>query len=180
MSTVLLLIDIQNDYFAGGSMELSNAECAAENAARVLKHFRKENLPVIHIQHEAINPEATFFIPNTQGVEFYSTIIPLKGEAVILKNFPNSFRETSLLQKLQGLGITKIVICGMMTQMCVDATVRAAKDLGFDCIIIGDACATRDMEIFGKVIMAEAVQNAFLAALNYYYAEVTDAKNYLE
>jgi nicotinamidase-related amidase len=80
---------------------------------------------------------------------------------------------------LNSLNINDLVICGMMTHMCVDATTRAAKDYGFNCILIGDACATKDLEINGIVIKAEYVQNSFLSALNYFYSSVKTTNQYL-
>jgi nicotinamidase-related amidase len=64
--------------------------------------------------------------------------------------------------------------------MCVDATTRAAKDLGFACVVIGDACATKDLEIQGKKVTAIEVQKSFLAALNYFYSTVRDTQEYLD
>ena len=75
--------------------------------------------------------------------------------------------------------ITDLVICGMMTHMCVDATTRAAKDFGFNCIVIGDSCATKDLEIHGQKVKAKDVQNSFLAALDYFYAEVITTELFL-
>ncbi len=117
-------------------------------------------------------PGSTFFIPGTLGAEIHDNVAPATGEKVIEKNFPNSFRDTDLLDYLRSEGITDLVVCGMMTQMCVDATVRAAKDFGFSCTVIGDACATKDLEIGGRTVSAADVQTAFLAALNYFYATV--------
>jgi nicotinamidase-related amidase len=104
---------------------------------------------------------------------------PKNGEKVIIKHYPNSFRETELFDHLKKGNITDLVICGMMTQMCVDSTVRAAKDFGFNIIVIGDACATKDLEVNGETVKAEQVQVAFLAALNYFYATVRTAEEYL-
>jgi nicotinamidase-related amidase len=75
--------------------------------------------------------------------------------------------------------ITELVICGMMTHMCIDATTRAAKDFGFNCILIGDACATRDLVISGITVMADDVHNSFLAALNGFYSSVISVNEYL-
>ncbi|SOS52779.1 Uncharacterized isochorismatase family protein YddQ (fragment) [Tenacibaculum dicentrarchi] len=55
-----------------------------------------------------------------------------------------------------------------MTHMCVDATTRAAKDFGFECTVISDACATKNIEINNETVKAKEVQKAFLGALNYY------------
>ena len=84
-----------------------------------------------------------------------------------------------LLEYLQSQNITDLVICGMMTHMCVDATVRAAKDFGFNCIVIGDACTTKELEINGQNVKVSEVQKSFLAALNYFYSTVVSTEKYL-
>lgn len=104
----------------------------------------------------------------------------MNTEKAIIKHYPNSFRKTDLLLYLKNLEINDLVICGMMTHMCVDATVRAAKDFGDDITLIGDACATKAQEINGEIVEAKAVYNSFLAALNYFYATVINTKKYLE
>ncbi len=178
MKKALILIDIQNDYFPNGSMELVDAVSASENAKVLLKEFREKKLPVVHIQHIAVNPAATFFIKNTKGAEIYKNVAPLKDEKVIVKNYPNGFRDTELLDCLKTFDVGGLVICGMMTHMCVDATTRAAKDFGFECQVIGDACATRHLEIDGESVCAKDVHNSFLGALNYYYSEVINTNKF--
>lgn len=175
----LIIIDIQNDYFEGGANPLIGSLEASENAKALLNDFRERSLPVIHIQHFSTRVGSTFFIPNTKGAEIHENVIPVGGEKVIAKNYPNSFRETDLLEYLQSNHITDLVICGMMTHMCVDATTRAAKDFGFTCTVIGDACATRDLKIQGSVVAASEVQKSFLGALSYFYSSVLTAKEYL-
>jgi nicotinamidase-related amidase len=101
------------------------------------------------------------------------------GEKIIVKHYPNSFRETDLLDFLRSRSITDLVICGMMTHMCVDATTRAAKDYDFNIVLVGDACATKDLEINGARVNSIDVQNSFLAALNYFYATVDNTQHYL-
>ncbi|PXV67997.1 nicotinamidase-related amidase [Dysgonomonas alginatilytica] len=174
----LVIIDIQNDYFTGGNMPLVGSEEAVLNAKLVLEQFRKEGLPVIHIQHVSDRPGSIFFVPGTKGVEIHSEVAPLESEKIIVKHYPNSFRETELSDYLKSKGISDLVICGMMTSMCVDATTRAAKDFGYNCTVIGDACAAPNLEINGKPVSGENVHNAFLAALNYFYATVVNAKDY--
>ena len=177
MNKALMLIDIQNDYFENGANPLINASQAADKAKELLHYFREQQLPVIHIKHLSVRPDATFFIPDTQGAEIYHTLQPIDGEKVIVKNYPNSFRNTELLEYLKSLEVDELVICGMMTHMCVDATVRAAKDFGFNCRLVADACATKDLEILGMKIKAEQVQLSFLAALNYFYSEVVNTNS---
>ncbi len=172
MSTVLLLVDIQNDYFPGGAMELHHSEEAGKKAAVLLQAFRDRFLPVVHVRHVSNRPGAAFFLPGTKGAEIHELVRPLQGEQVFVKHFPNSFRETPLNGYLRGLDPEQLVIAGMMTHMCIDTTVRAAADLGFNCFLAGDACATRDLSFGGEPVPAEMVQNAFLAALNGSFAQV--------
>lgn len=172
MKTALLLIDIQNDYFPGGANELIGAQLAGQNAGILVKMFRKQAAPVIHIRHISTRPGSTFFLPDTPGADIHESVAPADGERIIVKHYPNSFRETELLDYLRSKGITDLVIAGMMTHMCVDATVRAAKDLGFNIILAGDACATKDLTLNGEIIPAHGIQNSFLAALAYFYATV--------
>jgi len=177
MNTALVLIDIQKDYFPGGTMELSGAEAAVAKAARVLGWFREKGWPVVHVRHLAAQPDATFFIPGTAGADFHSYVMPQGNETVIEKHFPNSFRETPLKSMLEQAKVTKLVIAGSMTHMCVDATTRAAFDLGFQCVVLADACATRDLAFGHVTVPAAHVQAAFLAALGAVYAQVTGVKD---
>lgn len=164
--TALLLIDIQNDYFPGGKMELDGAETAARQAAKLLQCWRDRLLPVVHIAHEAVRPGAGFFLPGTAGQKIHPLVLPRPEEKVITKNFPNSFLKTPLLEMLRALEVHRLVIAGMMTHMCVDATVRAAKDLGFHCTLVHDATATRDLAFAGSTTPAAQVQTALIAALS--------------
>jgi nicotinamidase-related amidase len=179
MQTELLLIDLQNDYFPGGKMELIDILQAADKARRLLDHFRKNNLPVCHVQHISIRPGATFFLPRTEGGKIHITVEPLAAEKVFQKHFPNSFRETQLLETLRKQEVNHLIVAGAMRQMCVDATVRAAFDLGFSCTVIEDACATKDLEFRGIPVPAAHVHRAFMAALQGAYAKVVTAEEFL-
>jgi len=172
MPTALLIVDIQNDYFPGGTMELVSSTEAAAQAGRLLAAFRDKGLPVVHIQHIAAYPGATFFLPGTKGAEIHEAVRPRDGEPVFQKHYPNAFRETPLLEHLRANEVSRLVIVGMMTHMCVDTTVRAAADLGLTCVLAHDACATLDLS-FGDVnVPAASVQAAYLAALNGIFADV--------
>lgn len=116
----LLVIDVQNDYFPGGQMELANMAEATRNIKKLISFFRGTRHPVIFIQHLAVKPNASFFIPGTKGAEIHESVKPLRSEPVIVKNFPNSFRNTSLQNYLQDIQIKELVICGAMSHMCID------------------------------------------------------------
>jgi len=172
--TALLVIDIQNDYFPGGAMELEGADAAGAKAGEALAKFRKEGKPVLHVRHLSVRPGSTFFLPGTKGAEIHPSVKPLGGETMIEKNFPNSFRNTDLKATLDKLQVKNLVVAGMMTHMCVDASVRHAADLGYKITLLGDACATRAQSYGGEKVPARQVHTAFLAALNGFYAKVVD------
>ncbi|MDD2465841.1 MAG: cysteine hydrolase family protein [Desulfobulbus sp.] len=179
MTIALLLIDIQNDYFPGGAMENVGSSSAASQAGKILATFRQKALPVIHIQHFATRAGATFFLPDTVGAEIHGSVRPIANEPVFAKHFPNSFRETPLLEHLHAGGISRLLIAGMMTHMCIDTTTRAAADLGFSCSLAYDACATRSLSFNGVQVSAESVQVAYLAALNGLFAKVASTNELL-
>jgi nicotinamidase-related amidase len=180
MNTCLILVDLQNDYFPGGTMELVGIEDAAANAQVLLKEFRKAKSPVIHIQHIAAHPGATFFLPETEGAKIHRMVTPEVHESVVVKNFPNSFRDTSLLEILKKEKTDNLVICGAMSHMCIDATTRAAFDLGYNCMVAEDACATKDLVFKGKIIQASDVHASFMAALSAPYAKVISTMELIE
>ncbi len=178
---MLVVVDIQRDYFEGGAFPLVGSEEAASRAAELLAGFRAAGEPVIHIQHVWDAPDATFFRPGTPGIEIHPLAAPVGDEPVLQKESPNSFLGTGLEGRLRALeaeaaaaasGGLDLVVIGMMTSMCVDATVRAASDLGFTVTVGADACAAPDLEFGGQAVPGALVHAAFLAALSDSYATV--------
>jgi nicotinamidase-related amidase len=174
MSRALVIVDIQRDYFPGGKMPLHEPEAAAAKAGQVLDAFRAAGEPVIHVQH--LSPVGGGFLEEgTEGAEIMAPVTPQAGEAHITKRAPNSFLDTDLERHLRGLGIQDVVVVGMMTSMCVDATTRAGADLGFKMTLVPDACAAPDLEYDGRRVAAQDVHASFVAALGQAYATVTPA-----
>jgi nicotinamidase-related amidase len=170
MARALLIIDIQRDYFPGGAFPLVEPEAAARVAAGVLEHFRDAGEHVLHLRHVWDAPEASFMRPGTDGVEIHELVAPQAGEPVFDKGEPNGFLGTDLEGELRASGIEDLVVAGMMSSMCVDATVRAASDLGFGVTVVHDACAAPDLEFSGQGIPGATVHGAFMAALGDGYA----------
>jgi nicotinamidase-related amidase len=170
--TALLVIDIQAFYFPGGMMPLVEPEAASANARRLVERFRSADRPVIHVQHLPKGVAA----PDPTGIDpqyrIHPDVLPKDGEVVIGKHHANSFRDTELLTTLRSLGVTRLVICGMQTHMCVEAAVRAAADLGFAVNVVRDACATRALADNGVEVPAAQVHAAALAAMASGYATV--------
>jgi nicotinamidase-related amidase len=170
IKTALLIVDIQNFYFPGDGPGLVNAELASLNAKEILKIFRDKDHLVVHVRHKA-----------SKGFEIHKNVEPVSNEKVITKEEVNSFQRTDLLEYLKSNNISRLVIIGMQTQMCVEAAVRAAHDFGFECIVISDACATRDVKFIDKIVKAEDVQTSILATItDGGYGKVIDLKTFKE
>lgn len=179
MNTALMMLEIQNDYFPNGRIPLEKSLEACGKAEIVLNACRSKKVPVIHVQHISTQPDATYFLPCTKGTDFYQAVQPVKNETIIKKHYPNSFKDTGLLNHLIKNQINHLVICGMMTQSAIDATVRAAFDLGFSCTVLQDACAAKQLEFNHTSISAQSVHYAFLAALQAGYATVMNSDDFL-
>ncbi|MFA5046986.1 MAG: cysteine hydrolase family protein [Paludibacter sp.] len=168
--TALLIVDIQDFYFPGDGPGLVNAEEAALKAKEILEIFREKKQLVVHVRHKA-----------SRGFEINKNVEPLSTEKVIKKTEVNSFKGTDLLEYLKKNNISRLIIIGMQTQMCVEAAVRAGHDLGFECVLIQDACATRDLKFADKVVKAEDVQTGTLATfIDGGYAKVIDFAKFKE
>lgn len=175
----LIVIDIQNDYFPGGKYTLDGIDEASANAAQLIAAARKSGDLVVHIRHEFPTSDAPFFAPGTTGAETHGNVKAADGEAVIVKNQINCFRDTDLKGHLDKNGITDVVICGAMSHMCIDAATRAANDLGYNCTLVHDACATLDLEFNGTKVPAKSAHAAYMAALGFAYADLKSTQDYL-
>lgn len=175
----LLLIDVQNDYFPGGQCPLNGIEAASVQSAKLLTYFREKDLTIIHVRHEFLTNDAPFFLPNSEGATIHASVMPLADESIVLKHQINSFRDTNLKTVLEHEGVENLVIVGAMSHMCIDAAVRAANDLGYNCTVAHDACATLDLEFNDITISAGHVHGACMAALRFAYATVTSTDELL-
>ena len=177
MSRALLIIDIQRDYFPGGAYPLVEPEAAADAARRVLDRFREGGEPVVHLKHVWDAPDAPFMKPGTDGIEIHDTVAPADGEPVIEKAEPNGFLGTPLEEQLRDAGVDELVVAGMMSSMCVDATVRSAAERGFTVTVVHDACAAPNLEFGGRQIDGASVHAAFMAALGDGYATLVSSSD---
>ncbi len=149
-------------------MPLVGPEAASGNAAKILEKFRAEGRLVIHVGHNARN-----------GTGFHASVAPIDGEKVFFKDEVSAFNGTDLLSHLKERKVQRLVIAGMQTHMCVEAAVRAAYDLGFECILVEDACATRNLKYKGRETAAADVHASTLATLDRNYATVVDTETFL-
>ncbi|CAF3622799.1 unnamed protein product [Rotaria sp. Silwood1] len=176
----LIIVDIQNDYFPGGKWVPTGINAAADNAARLISSARASDDLIIHIRHEFPTNDAPFFAKGSNGVQIHSKVQNREDEHVIVKNHINAFRETKLKDILDRNEIRNIVICGAMNHMCIDAITRAAHDFGYNCILIHDACASRELQFNGITVPAEHVHAAFMSALDFAYAKTISTQEFLK
>lgn len=162
--TALLVIDIQDFYYPDGLMPLVAPGAASAKAAELLAAARAKGVTVVHVGHNA-----------SAGRGFHADVAPLPGEAVVMKDEVNAFLKTDLQARLQAAGIKRVVVCGMQTHMCVEGAARAASDLGYEVVVVADACATRDLKWQGTVVPAAMVHASTLATIERNYGKVVDA-----
>ena len=162
---VLLLIDIQDFYFPGGKSALVEPEKAAANSAKLLDYFRIHKMPVVHVRHNS-----------EPGGKINDMVKPIPTEKVFTKDAVNSFVGTGLNDYLKSIKADTLVICGMQTHMCVEAATRAASDMGYKCILVHDACATKDLKFGEYVIKSADVHYSTLATLKNYAVVVETAE----
>ena len=172
--TALVLIDFQGDYFDPAKLQLPGGPAAASQAARLIDAFDAAGAKVVHIQHLAGSPAAPLFAPGSAGAEIVAAVRPRPGHEVVTKGLPSSFVNTELDAKLRAAAIDTVVVAGLMTHMCVDATARDALSRGYKVIVAADACATRDLPgpDGESALTAGEIHRATLAALADRFADV--------
>ena len=175
----VIIVDLQKDYLSTGSFALTGIDAAAANAARVVEAARRKGDRIVHVHHISKEADSPLFAPNTDGIQPIPVIAPQTGDTVIVKNYPNSFRETALQQTLQADGVSDVVVVGAMSDVCIDATARAAADLGYDLTVVHDACATRDKAFGDSVVPAAQVHATIMSALEFGYGKVTTTAQFL-
>ena len=164
-SSALVIIDAQQTY-REGVMQLEGVEPALEECRALLERFRAADRPVFHIQHDA-GPGSPYDVTAPIG-QIASPVTPVDGEAVIVKNFPNSFANTDLDEQLKAAGIENLILVGFMSHMCVNSTARGAFTLGYNPTVVASATATRALpsRISDKTIDAALLNEVALAALS--------------
>ena len=168
--STLVLIDCQNTY-TQGIMELEGVQAALEQTAELLDRARSAGIPIIHIQHSD-GPGSLYDIEGESGA-IVASVAPREGEPVVVKQFPNSFVQTDLDDRLKGLGASNLVLAGFMTHMCVNSTARGAFNLGYAPTVVAAATATRTLAGPDSTpVPAAVMQSASLAEMSDLFAVV--------
>lgn len=158
----LIIIDAQKEYVSG-PLALSGIDEAVANICKLVEAARAANRPIVHIRH--LGTVGGLFDPQGERGEFLPQLLPQGAEPVVEKRLPNAFNGTGLDNLLQGLGHLDLIVCGFMSHSSISTTVRAAKDYGYRCTLVEDACATRDLPSKRGVIRAEVVHQTEMAIM---------------
>ncbi|MGJ7525089.1 cysteine hydrolase family protein [Variovorax sp. GB1P17] len=165
----LIIIDMQKGMSTAGPRNNPEAE---SHIAQLLHRWRECSRPVVHVRHLSRTPGSPFW-PGQSGVEFQELLAPLAREHVVDKHVTDAFAQSGLERWLHQRDIRSLVFVGVSTNNSVEATVRSASCLGFDCKVVADACYTYDRpDIDGKPRSADDIHRVALANLSGEYAQV--------
>ena len=175
-NTALLLIDVQKGFTSDYWGKRNNPD-AEEKINRLLHLARNKSFDIFHIQHISTNPLSPLK-PNQIGVEFMDFITPLKEEVIDQKNVNSAFIGTKLNELLKQKNIQKIIAAGFTSDHCVCTTSRMASNLGYEVIIIADACVTFNRTLKTEAFDADLVHKVSLASLDGEFASVMNLKEF--
>lgn len=136
--TALLIIDAQIAMLQGAYL----ADEVVAAISEALRRARAIKAPVVFLRHGHAS-----FAPMMRGAatwEIDPRLTPQPGEVVLDKRASDGFWETDLEETLQNLDVSRIVVAGLQTEFCVDATCRAALSRGFDITLVADGHTTGD------------------------------------
>jgi nicotinamidase-related amidase len=176
-SSVLVLIDMQNEYLPSGNVPLIGVESALNEGSKLLNRARKHNAPIVHVVHHG--PKGSgFYDPDGPGGQLNENVKPENGENIVIKHHISAFIDTNMKEILESTGRKDLIVIGFMTHMCLSTFVRAAAEqYGYRCTVVSNCTGTRDLPSKtkeGSVISAKEVQEGNLSALADYFACVVE------
>lgn len=140
----LLILDIQVGLVHGPEKPW-RCEALLQTVNTLMDKARSAGAPIFLARH--IGPAGSPIEPGSPLTEVAQELKLLGDEVVFEKRRPNAFEMTDLADNLRSRGVTGVVITGMKTQYCVDSTCRAARDLGFDAVLIADGHTCSDTPV---------------------------------
>ena len=178
-STALVVIDFQLEYFNGGRLPIPDGLAAMAKAKQLIAFADAHGMPVFHVQH--VGPAGgPLFAQDGERVAFHPDILPAPHHRVVQKTTTSSFASTNLHEQLREGKIRTLIISGLMTHMCVSTAARDAKPLGYQVLVAGDACATRDIDAWdGGVVGHAELHRAALTEVSDSFAEVLTTERIL-
>lgn len=179
MKRALLVIDVQNEYFAGGSLPITYPQDSLRRITDAMDGAAEAGIPIVIIQHGSDAPEATAFKKGTRGWQIRPEVDFRKRAVVIEKSLPGAFTGTELEDWLKQNGIDTLVICGYMTQMCCDTTARQAVHLGYQVEFLSDATGTLDLSNEAGSVKAEELHRAILVTQQARFSRVLSVQDWV-
>jgi nicotinamidase-related amidase len=155
--TALLVVDVQQALCTGEEAAF-DIDRVIERINALVTNARSTGAPVIFIQHEEDGGLLQF---DTDAWQLAKGLAVRPGDLRVRKMAPDSFDNTGLQSLLQERGVERLVVCGLQTDCCVNATVRGAAALGYEVVLAADAHSTVDNGAASQVI---ADHNKALAA----------------
>ncbi|CAI8749766.1 MULTISPECIES: cysteine hydrolase family protein [unclassified Pseudomonas] len=140
MNTALLIIDVQNA-LCSGEEECFDSQRIIRTINELAAKTRALGLTVILIQHEELEGSLTY---GSAAWQLADDLLTAADDLRVRKTTPDAFYQTDLQPLLQARGIDRLVVCGLQTDYCVNATVRQAHALGYDVVLAADAHSTVD------------------------------------
>lgn len=142
MKKALLLIDFEkewidekSEYFVGNISEV------IEKTNKLIEFARQNDYKIIFTRH--IEKESTKeFAPNTERIEIIEELDYRSADLLVSKHKISPFYKTELEKELNNIG--EIVICGILTNLCVRSAVQDAYDRDFEIKVVKDCCVSFD------------------------------------
>ena len=177
--TILLPIDMQRA-FDGPEWPRRWNSSVDKNGLALLQRWREMGRPIVHVRHDSVEPGSSL-APGTDGNRFRPGFEPLNGEPLVTKSVNSAFIGTDLDLRLRRLGAAQIVAFGISTDMCVSTTIRTGSNMGWDMVLVDDACDCFDLpDRDGVVIPAETVQATHVATLGFEFCKVLSTSELLQ
>jgi nicotinamidase-related amidase len=179
MKQVLVVIDVQNEYFTG-KMRITYPSGSMDNILAAMDAAARHGVPVIVVRHTALDPASSVFRDGSDGAKLHPAVARRTCNALIEKHLPGSFTGTNLLEWLKELGADTVVIAGYMTHMCCDTTARQAFHLGYAVRFLSDATATLALKNDAGAVTAEELHGAVLVVQQAKFSAVLSTAAWIE
>ena len=175
MSRVLLVIDVQNEYFAGGAFPITHPAGHLDTILGVMDAAADAGVPTAVIRHHQPGPDAQAFKRGSDAWELHDAVAERPRDILIDKSLPGAFTHTPLADWLKDRGAETVTIAGYMTQVCCDTTARQAFHRGLGVEFLRDATGTLDVTNKAGAVSAETLHESILVAQQMFFSDVLDS-----
>jgi nicotinamidase-related amidase len=179
MTRVLVVIDVQREYF-DGALPITHPVGHLERILEVMDRAKEAGVPTVVVRHHQADPESPIFRRGSTAWELHPEVERRPRELLVDKQLPGSFTGTGLDEFLKRVGADTLTIAGYMTHMCCDTTARQAFHRGHKVEFLSDATGTLAVENPAGKVTAEELHRATLVAQQMFLAEVLDTVTWLD